>query len=94
MNETVVKMMPAMNIVKMPVRSREECIRIKDIPLSVTMSELCQNVSWSYKIMQLIAGKRYNEAFDLANTILNHNNAIVSKQVDTEAVMKLINSAK
>jgi len=73
----------------MPARTQEK-ILINDIPLTATHGELCQICSWAHKIMQSIAAKDDTKAFYLAKDILEHTDAIIERQVDKEAIMRLI----
>ena len=71
--------------------SKEQRIRIKDIPLTATMGELALNVSKAYKVMEAISEGRTQDAFDIAREILNDNDAIIERQVDKATVMEMIN---
>lgn len=65
-------------------------IDIRDTPLSISLGNVCQNVSWAYRIMEAIHEGRYDEAFEIANKIFKLNDAIIDEQVDRDEVLKII----
>ncbi|MDH6342931.1 ferritin-like protein [Parabacteroides sp. PFB2-12] len=76
------------------MKTEEEIkIRLVDIPLEVTFGEICRNVSNAYKIMQAITEGRTNDAFDLAKTILNENDAIHDRQINKQVVLDMLNES-
>lgn len=64
--------------------------RLRDIPITATLGELCLNVKKAFKIMELINQGEYNDAFNIAREVLNDNDTIISSQVDKDAMLKLL----
>ena len=83
-------------VVKMKQADEPELIegqpsfRIRDIPLIVTMGDLCLNVSMAFKIMNLIVEGKTDDAFWIASEILKNNSCIMDSQTDKEAIQKLL----
>ncbi len=73
------------------MKVKEERILIKDLPIITTLGHIGMNVSKTYKIMVAIHEGRTDDAFNLANEILEANDAIIEEQIDKEELMKLIN---
>ena len=71
-----------------------EKILIRDIPVVVTLGNLCKNVSLAHKIMVAIIEKREMDAFDIAKEILNNNDALIEANIDKEALTELINDVE
>ncbi|MGV8092508.1 MAG: hypothetical protein AB2L24_11670 [Mangrovibacterium sp.] len=69
-------------------------IRVKDIPLDVTLGDLSANISKAYKIMAAIHEGRTVDAFNLANEILKANDAIVEQRVDKDVTRRLMKNAQ
>lgn len=69
-------------------------IRVQDIPLTVTLGEISTNVVKANKIMIAITEGRTEDAFNLANEILNANDAIAKREIDEETVRRLMNDGQ
>ena len=69
---------------------KEETIKIVDIPCTVTLGFLCDNIIAANKVMIAISERRYEDAICLASEILNANDAIIESNYDKEAIMALI----
>ena len=72
----------------------EEKILIREIPIIVTLGDLCLNVSMAYDIMVAIHEGRTDEAFNLANDLLNRNDQLAEAQAPKEKVKRLLNMAE
>jgi len=79
-----------MKVVKMNIRKEPPKIRLRDIPLVVTMGDLCENVSRLFEIMKLINKGRANDAFWIADDLIKKNSALIDEQIDREAVQKIL----
>lgn len=66
-------------------------IKLQDIPLMITLGELCGNVSKAYQIMEFILKGEYSCAFDTACQLLIANDALMEQQVNKSEIQKLIN---
>lgn len=66
-------------------------IRLQDIPLTITLGELCGNVSKAYQIMEFVLKGEYSCAFDIACQLLTVNDALIEQQVNKFEIQKLIN---
>ena len=73
---------------------KQDSILIKDLPIITRLENVCMNVSRAHKIMAAIAAGKHWEAFDIAQEILNDNDAIIEQQIDKEEVMNIINEDK
>ena len=64
---------------------------IREIPIIVTLGDLSLNVKQAYQIMVAINEGRTNEAFNIANDLLNRNDQLAEAQAPKESVMRLLN---
>ncbi|MDR0575465.1 MAG: hypothetical protein LBG96_15850 [Tannerella sp.] len=76
----------------MKLYTEEKKIRLREIPVTVELGDLCENVSMAHKAMTLICEGKTNDAFHVVKEILNKNYDLVSATVDVEKVKKLLDA--
>lgn len=69
-------------------------ILIREIPCEIKLKELANNVTMSYRVMELIHEGKLEEAFEAARQILNFNNSIIERNVDVKEVMNILEKDK
>ncbi len=72
--------------------SESDKILVKDLPVLVTLGDLCLTCSKVYKVMTAIANNDYNNAFNIAKEVFEYNDKIISDAYDKDKVLKLIDS--
>ena len=69
-----------------------EKILIRDIPVVITLGDLCKNVSMAYKIMVAVIEGKTLDAHSIAKEILSNNDALIEANIDIEAVKELMDN--
>ena len=65
-------------------------ILIRDIPVVITLGDLCKNVSMAYKIMVAVIEGKALDVNSIAKEILSNNDALIEANIDTEALKELL----
>ena len=68
----------------------KEKILIREIPVVITLDDLCKNVSMAYKIMVAVIEGKTLDAHSIAKEILSNNDALIEANIDTEALKELL----
>ena len=62
----------------------------KELPVTVELEDLCKNVNMAQEVMLAICEGRKRDAFDIAHSILNNNDALITANAGKEATLLLM----
>jgi hypothetical protein len=78
------------------VVKEEKELRIspRDIPIVITLGDICLNARLAFSIMEAVQNGKYDEIFNIAEQIFNHNNEIANTLVNLKELCEMIDKER